>query len=180
MSVEALVALLEAHPYLLLFPMVALEGPIATICAGLLVSVGLMSWPFALAVAVAADISADTLYYLLGRSARYPRAGRHLARLGLTQEKLATMEASFRRNDARALVGAKIADFAAIPVFVAAGLTKVGYGRFLMWTLAATVPKAGVLMVFGFFAGQQALSFAERLDPGSAASLALLALVPVA
>ena len=35
-------------------------------------------------------------------------------------------------------------------------------------------------MVVGFFASQQALSFAERLDPGSAASLVLIALVPVA
>jgi hypothetical protein len=33
------------------------------------------------------------------------------------------MGASFGRNAGKALVGAKIADFAAVPVFVAAGLT---------------------------------------------------------
>ncbi len=90
------------------------------------------------------------------------------------------MEASFGRNEGKALVGAKVADFAAVPVFVAAGLTKVGYWRFLGWTAAATVPKAGVLMLFGYFAGDQALALAGRLAPGPLASVALLALVPIA
>ena len=178
--VETMLSLLEAHPYLLLFPLVLVEGPVATIAAGLLVAAGLIGWPVAYAVAVTADLTGDTIYYLLGRGARRPRAARLLARLGLTRERLAAMEVSFGQNDARALVGAKIADFAAIPVFTAAGLTKVGYGRFLGWTLAATVPKAGLLMGLGYFAGERALAFAGRLDPGSAASLALLALVPVA
>ena len=64
--------------------------------------------------------------------------GRRLARLGLTLEKLAAVEASFKRNDGKALVGAKAVDFASVPVFVATGLTKVGYGRFLAWMAAAT------------------------------------------
>ncbi len=177
--VETIMPMLEAHPYLLLFPLVVLEGPISTIAAGLLVATGVIGWPAAFAIAVAADLTADTCYYLLGRSARCPRIARRLARLGLTREKLAAMEASFKRNDGRALVGAKVVDLASVPVFVAAGLTKVGYGRFLAWMAAATVPKAALLMLGGYFAGGQALALAERLAPGPVASLALLALVPV-
>lgn len=178
LPIETVLALLEAHPYLLLFPLVLVEGPVATVAAGLLVATGLMNWPAALAVAVAADLAGDSLYYALGRSARRPGAGRLLARLGLTEERLAGMEALFGRNDGKALVGAKIADVAAVPVFVAAGLAKVGYGRFLAWTAAATVPKAGLLMVLGYFAGGQTLALAGRLAPGPLASLALLVLAP--
>ena len=177
--IETVLSLLEAHPYLLLFPLVLLEGPISTAAAGLLVAAGLIGWPVAFAVAVTADLAGDTLYYVLGRSARHPRAGRPLARLGLTQEKLAAMGTSFGRNEGKALVGAKVLDFAAVPVFVAAGLTKVGYGRFLAWTAAATAPKAGLLMLGGYFAGEQVLALAGRLAPGPLASLALLALVPI-
>ena len=180
LPIETVLSLLEAHPYVLLFPLVLLEGPISTAAAGLLVAMGLMDWPVAYAVAVAADLTGDTFYYLLGRSARHPRAGHLLARLGLTPEKLAAMEASFGRNEGRALVGAKVLDFAAVPVYVAAGLTKVGYGRFLAWTAAATMPKAGLLVLGGYFAGGQALALIERLAPGPLASLALLALVPAA
>jgi membrane protein DedA with SNARE-associated domain len=106
-----------------------------------------MSWPFAYALAVAADLTADTLYYLLGRSARHQRAGRLLHRLGLTRERLAAMEASFRRNEARALVGAKVTDVAAVPIFIAAGLSKVGYWRFLAWNTLLALPKSGLLLV---------------------------------
>lgn len=178
LSIETVLNLIEAYPYVLLFPLVLLEGPITTVAAGLLVAADLIGWPVAYAVAVTADLTGDTLYYLLGRSARRPRAGRLLARLGLTEEKLAAMEASFGRNGGKALVGAKVADFAAVPVFVAAGLARVGYWRFLGWTAAATVPKAGLLMLGGYFAGEQVLTLAGRLAPGPLASVALLALVP--
>ncbi len=142
-SVESIVNLLEAHPHLLLFPLVLVEGPISTIAAGLLAAAGVMVLPIAYAVAVTADLTGNTFYYLLGRSARYPKTGKLLVRLGLSQEKLTKMEVSFGRNYGKALVGAKIADFTTIPVFLAAGLSKVGYGRFLAWTGAATVLKSG-------------------------------------
>ena len=180
LPIETIMSLLEAHPYLLLFPLVVLEGPVSTVAAGLLIATGVISWPIAFAVAVAADLTGDTFYYTLGRSARHPYMTRRLARLGLTQERLAVMEASFKRNDGMALVGAKVVDVASVPVLMAAGLTRVDYGRFLAWMAAATVPKAALLMALGFFAGGQALALVERLAPGPVASLALLALVPVA
>ena len=180
LSAEAILNLLEAHPYLLLFPLVLVEGPISTVVAGLLVATGVMVLPIAYAVAVIADLTGDSFYYLLGRSARYPRAARLLDRLGFTQEKLTTMEASFGRNYGKALVGAKVADFAAIPVFLAAGLSKIGYGRFLAWTAAATVPKSGLLLLGGYFVGDQALVLVRLLTPGPIASLALLSIVPIA
>lgn len=178
--VDTVLSLLGAHPYLLLFPLVLLEGPIATVAAGLLVAAGLMEWPMAYAIAVAADLAGDSLYYALGRGARRPGVGGLLAWLGLAQERLAAMEASFSGKAGRAILGAKVVDAAAVPVFVAAGLTKVGYGRFLGWTLAATAPKAAILMAFGFYAGGQALDLVQRLGPGPFALLALFAAAPAA
>lgn len=180
LPIETVLSLLEAHPYLLLFPLVLLEGPIATIAAGLLVATGVMAWPVAYAIAVTADLAGDSLYYAAGRGARRPGVGGLLSRVGLTQERLAVMEASLSGKAGRAILGAKVVDAAAVPVFVAAGLTKVPYWRFFGWTAAATVPKAALLMGLGYLAGGQALAFAERLAPGPLASLALLALVPLA
>lgn len=179
LSVETVLSLLEAHPYLLLFPLVLLEGPVATIGAGLLVATGLMSWPLAYAIAVVADLAGDSLYYGLGGGARRPGAGRLLARLGLAPERLAAMETSFSGNVGRAILGAKVVDAAAIPVFITAGLTKVGYARFLGWTLAATVPKAALLMVAGYFAGQQAIALLQSLSPVPVLLLALFAVASV-
>jgi len=175
-SLEAVLSLLEAHPYLLLFPLVMLEEPIVTICAGFLVSAGLASWPVAYAIAVTADLTADTFYYLLGRSARRPRIRRLVRRLGLTEGRRERLEWEVRKNGARTLVGAKVADAAAIPVLVATGLAGTGYGRFLAWNAAATLPKAAALMALGFFFGEQAVRYLDR----TSALAALLALALVA
>jgi membrane-associated protein len=169
---EALVSLLSTHPYLLLFPLVLVEGPLATVCTGFLISAGLMSWPFAYLLAVTADLTGDTLYYFLGRSGRHPRVHGYLARFGLTGRRLTRLEVALRKNLAKTLVGAKIADIAAIPALVAAGLAKVGYGRFLAWDSVATLPKTAVLMAVGFFFGAQ---ISPYLDPGSAVILAVAA-----
>lgn len=159
---EAVLSLLEAHPYLPLFPLVMLEGPLATICAGFLVAAGLASWPLLYPIVVGADLTADTLYYLLGRSARRPRPRRLVRGLGLTAGRLAILEKEVRTNAAKVLVGAKVVDVVAIPVLVAAGLAKVGYGRFLAWNAAATLPRAAVLMALGFFFGEQAIRYLDR------------------
>ena len=165
LSIEAAFSLLEAHPYLLLFPLVMLEGPLATVCAGFLVAAGFAIWPLVYAIAVGADLAADTIYYLLGRSARYPPPRRIVRRFGLTEGRLARLEEVVRTNAPKALIGAKIVDAAAIPVLVATGLAKMDYGRFLILNVAATLPKAAVLMAVGFLVGEQAIQY---LDRGSA------------
>jgi len=86
---------------------------------------------------------------------------------------LARFEEVVRANAAKAVIGVKIVDAAAIPVLVATGLAKMDYGRFLLWDAAATLPKAAVLMAVGFLLGEQAIQY---LDRGSA-FVALFALV---
>lgn len=162
LSLEAVLSLLEAHPYLLLFPLVMLEGPLATLCAGFLVAAGFANWPVVYAIAVGADLTADTLYYLLGRSGRRPLPRRLVRRLGLTEGRLAKLEKEVRANAAKALIGAKIVDAAAIPVLVATGLAKVAYGRFMTWNVPATLSRAAVLMALGYFFGEQAVQYLDR------------------
>jgi len=172
LAAETVLSLLGAHPYLLLFPLVMLEGPLVTLYAGFLVSAGLMSWPLAYALAVTADLTGDTFYYILGRFGHRPRIRYFLAHLGLTERRLARLEEALSKNLAKGLIVAKIADFTAIPVLVAAGLARIGYGRFLAWNLVATLPKSALLMALGYFFGWQAARHLE--DMGLAVSLALI------
>lgn len=164
LAAETLLSLLEAHPYLLLFPLAMAEGPVATVSAGFLVSAGLAGWAPALGVVVAADLAGDTLFYLLGRSGRRPWAGRLLARLGVDEGRMASLEGAFERHGAKVLAGAKVADFAAIPTLAAAGFARMGFGRFFGWSVAFTVPKSATLLALGFFFGESALHFIRHMD----------------
>jgi membrane-associated protein len=171
--VQGLLSLLEAHPYLWLFPLAVVEGPLVAMVAGSMVSLGLVSWPLAYPLVVAADLLGDTAFYLLGRFGHRPQVRRALGRLGVKRSSLDALEAVFRKRGARVLVGGKLTHFAGAPVLAAAGLARVGYGRFLLWNLVATIPKSAALMAAGYLFGLQAVRY---LDRGSA----LLLLVSLA
>jgi membrane-associated protein len=174
--VEGILSLLEAHPYLWLFPLAVAEGPLVAMVAGSMVSLGLVSWPLAYPLVVAADLVGDTAFYILGRFGHRPWVRRALDRLGVKRSSLDRLEAVFRKRGARVLVGGKLTHFAGAPVLAAAGLAGVGYGRFLLWNLAATVPKSAALMGAGYLFGWQAVRY---LDRGSALLL-LISLAAIA
>lgn len=171
--VEALWSVVHLHPYLVLFPLIFIEGPLATVFAGSLVAVGAMSFPLAGALAVAAEVSADIAFFALGRLGRLEPVRRHLHRLGLTDARRAPLEASLARNLPGVLLGAKVADAGAIPVILAAGASGVGYGRFLAWDLALSVPKSLLLLAVGAVFGTQLTRF---LSPTTSVLVALAAL----
>ena len=148
-----------AHPYLAMFSLTVVEGPLAMVTSGMLVASGVMTFLVAVLLAVVADVGADSAYFLAGRLARRStsdgRITRLLARLGATAERRARLEASVQRSLARIMLGAKVFDSAAIPVIVTAGGAGVRYLTFLRWNLAFTVPKATLLLLVGALIGDR-------------------------
>ena len=146
-AVAAVTSLLATSPLLVLGPAMLVEGPIATLMAGAMVGVGLLGWWPAWAVAVTADLIADSLLYLIGRTGTGLRAARLLRRLGLTDARRETLRDRVVVNLPRVVLGAKLVDVGAVPAFLAAGLAGVGYRRFLAWNAPATAIRAAVLLV---------------------------------
>ena len=148
-----------AYPYLVMFSLMLIEGPLAMVTSGMLVAAGAMSFGVAVLLAVVADVAADTAYFFAGRLARRStssgRVTRLLARMGATAERRTRLEQSVHRSLARIMLGAKVFDTAAIPVIVTAGGAGVGYLRFLRWNVAFTAPKATVLLLLGALIGDR-------------------------
>lgn len=157
------------HPYLLLGPLVLAEGPAATVLAGSLVGAGLaVFWPILLIVVVA-DVTADSLLYLLGRFGNRPRVARLLARLGLTDERRVRLTTAVRDNLPRVVMGAKAVDLAAVPSFLAAGLAGIPYRRFVGWVAVASTARAALLIGAGVLFGRGAADLLK--SPGTAVAL---------
>lgn len=161
---------LTTYPYAVLGPLVLAEGPVATVLAGTLVGAGLvLFWPI-LAVVVLADVLADTGIYVLGRLGNRRQVAPWLSRLGLTEERRVRLTATVGRNLPRVVLGAKAADLAAIPSYLAAGLARVPYRRFLAWVAPASAVRAAVLIGLGVVFGRQAADLLA--SPGTALGLA--------
>ena len=162
----------SVHPYLVLAPLVLLEGPLATILAGTLAAAGAASWPAVWAVVVAADLAADCAYFLLGRAGRRPWPARLLRRLGLDEVRRERLTRALSAHLPRVVVGAKIADVAAVPTLLTAGLAGVPLRRFLPWAAGATAVKSTLLLVLGGL-------FGARIAPLLTPTTSLLVLAGV-
>jgi membrane protein DedA with SNARE-associated domain len=169
------------HPYLALVLTIGFEGPLATVTAGSLVSAGVLVMAPAAVLAVLADVAVDSAWFGLGRLSHHERVRRLLLRVGVTPGRRAPLEGALRANLPRALVGAKVADVAAVPVLVVAGMSGVRFVRFLAWDLALTVPRAALLLALGAVLGAQ---LGAVLTPGAVAAatggLVLLVLLAAA
>lgn len=142
---------------------VLLEGPVVTVLAGSLAGAGLLDWWAVWLVVVAADVLADTLFFVLGRAGRSPRAAPLLTRLGLTESRWEILRDKVENNLPRVVLGAKLVDIGAIPAFLAAGLAGVRHERFLAWVVPATAVRATVLVGIGALVGGRfAAELADR------------------
>ena len=169
MIAEALWGWAQAAPHLLLFPLVLVEGPLATVLAGSLVAAGAIALPSAALLTLVAELTSDSGLFLLGRLGRSGRGRRFLLRLGLTEPRALQLQARMERDLPGVLLGAKVVDVAAVPVVLTIGLSGVPYARFLGWNALITAPKAGVLLALGALFGAQVL---PRLDAWTAVAVA--------
>ena len=71
----ALVALITSYGYVLIFLLAIVEGPIVSIVAGFVSSLGYLDILVAYGVLVASDMVGDMLYYALGRWGASRRCG---------------------------------------------------------------------------------------------------------
>ncbi|WP_444948043.1 DedA family protein [Micromonospora ureilytica] len=167
---NSLWAAVEHHPYAVIPLLVMAEGPAATVFAGSLVGTETASfWPILLVV-VCADVTVDSLLYLFGRLGARPIFSRLLRRLGLSHERRGRLTAAVRRNLPMVVWNAKVADLAAVPSYLAAGLARVSFQRFLAWVAAFSVLRAALLIGLGVLVGGRAAELFA--SPGSALVMA--------
>ena len=140
-----IVALLIQYRYLLLFPLVVVEGPVVALVAGFLVFLGhLAFWP-TLAILLIADLTSDTVYYLIGRFGNQQR---------LVKKYGSGLNSIWQKHPKKMMFFGKLAYGLSVPLIVSAGVAKIPPGRFFLSALPATVLQYGGLLVISYYLGQ--------------------------
>ncbi len=153
-SPAAVIGWLIAYKYFVLFPLVAVEGPIVTILAGFLTSLGQFNTALVLTVAVLGDLAGDCLHYAIGRWGREKFIGRWGKYVSVSEEQVSRLENHFRRHKIKTLAAGKISHgIGGIPL-VAAGAARMPLFEFLLINFFLTLPKSVVLFFVGFYFGQ--------------------------
>jgi membrane protein DedA with SNARE-associated domain len=151
------------YRYLILFPLIVVEGPITVITAGVLSSIGLLNFFAVYFVAIIGDLAGDSLYYAAGRYGR-----KHLDRwgrfIGLPKERLEKMETHFNAHGGKTLVAGKLSHAIGAIVLVSAGIARIPFRKFIFFNFWATLPKSLVLLLIGFYFGNTFIHLQRYFD----------------
>jgi membrane protein DedA with SNARE-associated domain len=137
--------------YILLAILVAIEGPVATLLGAVAASAGLMRPGLVFLFAATGNLSADSLWYLLGYFGRIEWLFRGGRRFGIKQEHLERLQFEIRKHTVKILFFAKLSVSFVIPSLIAAGLVKAPWRRWFPALLGAETIWTGSLVLIGYF-----------------------------
>jgi len=165
-----IVGWLIRYRYVLLFPIMVAEGPIITVIAGLLVSLGHLDFTPKYALAVTADLVGDTLYYLAGRIGTHRLLERRTRRLPDVRDRIEKLRVRFDRHVGATLLMGKLTHGVGGLILLTAGVVRIPYAAFFWFNLLGTLPKSLFLLLVGYYFGHSYHVISAYLD-----ALALIA-----
>ncbi len=163
-SLENIYAWLLVYKYLVLFPITIVEGPIITIIAGFLVSLGYLNILITYAVVVAGDLVGDIIHYLIGRYGGIRFVERWGRYIGLGRKQIELIEKQFALRGSKLLFIGKMTHGIGGAFLVAAGIIKMPFGKYFFSNMLATLLKSLILLIVGYYFGQAFVAINSYLE----------------
>lgn len=148
-----ILGLLYTYSYLILFPLVVVEGPVVTLIAGFLVSTKFMAFVPAYATVVFADLAGDFLYYSIGRWWFNSFIHGFFSFLKTDLKKINKLKKTINFHKGKILFFGKLSHAIGAPILISAGLAGVPIKEFLWFNFLATLPKSLLLLMVGYYFG---------------------------
>ena len=177
MDTAALMAILLAYRYWVLFPLAIVEGPMLAFVCGVLISLGILSAPITLIILVIGDIIPDTIFYTFGRFwSERPFVKRLAARIGVTDDHFNDARHLWQEHPAKTMLMSKFAYGVSSAFLFMAGLMRMNVYRFYTYSISISIAHYVVIMSAGYYFGSSLLAAGEviRIIEYGVAGLALL------
>lgn len=174
-SFTELVQWVIAHGYSLFFIAVFLEGPLVTAAAGVAAALGYYSLAIIIVLSVLGDLTADLVYYTIGYWGRKTLITRYGSYVGLTKERMNSLERLLHRHAGKAFIIIKLSPIIPVPGLIMIGSARVNLKKFIRISLLIALPKSLLFGLMGFFAGKAY----ERLGGIVSNSMSLITFIVV-
>ena len=151
---QALQHYFALYGYAALLPLILVEGPAATVLAGILAAHGLLDLAVIYPVTLLCDLIRDLAYYAVGRWLPRLLSFHNWRWTASVRERTAVVAPLVRANAGKMIVVGKLTHFAGFAVLLAAGAVQVPVFRYLAYNFVSALPKSALLLLVGY-------SFAE-------------------
>jgi membrane protein DedA with SNARE-associated domain len=137
--------------YVILFLLVAIEGPIAILLASAAASTGLMRPVLVFISAALGNLTADMLWYTLGYMGKTEWLFHFGRRLGIRPSLIEHLKHNMIKHATRVLFLAKLTVSFVIPSLIAAGLLRIPWKRWFPYFIIAETLWTGSLVLIGYY-----------------------------
>ena len=137
--------------YLILALLVLIEGPIAILLASAASSAGLMRPVLVFLAAAVGNLTADSLWWLLGYAGKTEWIHSLGRRLRIRESLIEHLKHNMIKHATRVLFLAKITVSFSIPALIAAGLLRIPWKRWFPYFILAETLWTGSLVLIGYY-----------------------------
>ena len=171
MAPDQLLLWLSTYKYFTLFPLAVAEGPIITVIAGFLASMGLLNFWLAYIIIIIGDLAGDALHYAFGRWGGRSFIDRWGKYFGVGPGQIGPIEEQFAKRGDKLLFIGKMLQGVGGAFLIAAGFIKMPFGKFIFANMLATFIKSFLLLLLGFYFGHALAAIDGYLEKASLISI---------
>jgi membrane protein DedA with SNARE-associated domain len=144
---------LKHYGYWAMLPLMIIEGPIATILAAMLASLGAFAWPMVLLFSILGDLIGDVLLYSAGYKWGLGFVRGFGKYMGITEALVNRMEKYFEKHGGKTIFAVKSTTGLCWATFVTAGIVKMDFKKFVRYSFLGGIVWSGFLVAMGYFYG---------------------------
>jgi len=144
---------LSQYGYAIMLPLMIIEGPVVTIIASMLASLGAFNIFIVLIFSIIGDMGGDIILYGLGYKYGMGFVRRVGKYIGITENLVLKMEKYFEHHGGKTILAVKSTTGLCWATFVAAGIVKMNFKKFVKYSFLGGIIWSGFLVAMGYFYG---------------------------
>ena len=141
------------YGYWVILPLMVIEGPVSTLMAAVLASLGAFNVWLVLIFSILGDVIGDILFYVAGYFWGMPFVNKIGKYIGIREKTIRRMERYFENHGGKIIFTVKSTTGICWATFVAAGIVKMSFWRFLKYSILGGIVWSGFLVAMGYFYG---------------------------
>ncbi|HAT74348.1 MAG: hypothetical protein US30_C0018G0010 [Candidatus Moranbacteria bacterium GW2011_GWF2_36_839] len=144
---------LSHYGYAIMLPLMIIEGPVVTIIAAMLASLGAFNVFVVLILSIIGDMGGDIIFYGLGYKYGMGFVRRVGKYMGITESLVLKMEKYFEHHGGKTIFAVKSTTGLCWATFTAAGIVKMDFRKFIKYSFLGGIVWSGFLVAMGYFYG---------------------------
>jgi len=144
---------LKHYGYWVMLPLMIVEGPVVTLFAAIMASLGAFNVWIVLVFSILGDLIGDAIFYGLGYRfgmGFVNSVGKHM---GITPDLIGRMEKYFQKHGGKTIFAVKSTTGLCWTTFTAAGIVKMDFKKFMTYSFFGGIVWSGFLVSMGYFYG---------------------------